>query len=59
MCSEKSKRFRRIKSYIMEQKVKIESLDLDIRFEVRSEIRIKKVLDLSLGAEVEKQAIDK
>ena len=57
------RKFRRAKSYIVEQKIRIEGLDLDkrseIRFEVRSEFKIEKVLDIWLEAGVGEQAMDK
>ena len=67
MYSERSRRFRRTKGYIVEQEIKTESLDSDLRpkvrfkvkFEIKSKVRIEEVLELRLGAGIEEQAIDK
>ena len=68
MCSERFRRFRRTKGYIVDREVRIEGLDSDkrsevrlevrseVRLEIRSEVRIDEVLDLWLGAEVGEQA---
>ena len=51
-----SRRSRRAKGYIVEQRVRIKSLDFNIRskvrFEVRSKIKIKEVVDFWLEARV-------
>ena len=63
MYFERSRMSRRAKDYIVKQKVKIEGLDLDkrseVKFEVRSEVRIEEVLGLKLKARVGEQAMDK
>lgn len=59
MCSKSSRRFRRIKSYIVKQEVRSKGLKSDLSSEVRSkglgsnlksevksEVRIKEVLEL-------------
>ena len=63
MYSERSRRSKRAKGYIVEQKIRIEDLDSDKwsknQFEVRFKTNIEEVLNLRLEAKVEKQAIDK
>ena len=48
----KSKKFKKTKSYIVEQKIRIKGLDSDLRSKIRFEVRIEEVLDFRLGAGV-------
>ena len=54
---------RRVKVYIMEQEIRIKGLDSDkrskIRFEFKSEVKIREFLNVWLRAGVRKEVIDK